>query len=52
MKFPTLVLFFRPKIFLFLLDKLRKRCHKSAHILQLSQLCEQENFTFVLYISF
>ena len=50
MKFPTLVLFFRPKIFLFLLDKLRK--HKFAHILQLSQLCEQENFTFVLYISF
>ena len=32
------------EIFLFLLDKLRKYCHKFTHILQLSQSCEQEDF--------
>ena len=41
MKFPTLISFFLLEIFLFLLDKLRKR-HKFTHILQLP--CEQEDF--------
>ena len=31
--------------FFFLLDKLRKHCHKFAHILQCSQSCEQEDFS-------
>ena len=26
-----------------ILDKLRKRCHKFTHMLQLSQSCEQED---------
>ena len=30
----TLISFFLHKIFFFLLDKLRKRCHKFTHILQ------------------
>ena len=44
MKFSTLVLFSLLEIFLFLLDKLRKRYHKFIYILQLSQSREQEDF--------
>ena len=44
MKFSTLVLFSLLEIFLFLLDKLRKRYHKFTYILQLSQSREQEDF--------
>ena len=35
--FPTRNLFF-------LIDKLRKHCHKFTRVLQLSQSCEQEDF--------
>ena len=43
-KLPTLISFSILEIFLSLLDKLRKRCHKFRHIFQLSQSCEQEDF--------
>ena len=39
---PTLFRLFPTEPFLFLLDKLRKRCHKFTLILQLSQSCEQK----------
>ena len=42
MKFSTLVLFSLREIFLFFLDKLRKRYHKFTYILQLSQSREQD----------
>ena len=52
MKLPTLVLFFLLEVFLFLLGKLRKRCHKFTLILQWSQSDVQGDFNSSITTSF
>ena len=51
-KLPTPISFFLMEIVLFLLEKLRKRCHKFTHILQLSQSYDQEDFNNCNTVSF